>query len=62
MDLEGDMGIVECSHCKGSGKEWASVSLDTGEVDRSIKMEVKTCISQNLQTNSPAFIVARSTE
>jgi len=26
------MGTVECSHCKGTGKEWASMSLDTGEV------------------------------
>ena len=26
------MDAVDCSHCKGTGKEWASVSLDTGQV------------------------------
>lgn len=31
------MDAVECSHCKGTGKEWASMSLDTG------KVQYRTC-------------------
>jgi hypothetical protein len=31
------MDTVECVHCNGSGKEWASMSLDTG------KVEYRTC-------------------
>jgi len=31
------MKKVQCSHCGGSGKEWASMSFDTGQI------EYRTC-------------------